>query len=492
MGRRTVPSWCVATLTSLVISLGALGASAAPAGASPISLVLGQGEAFSLLGHSCGGIQEKAYATGFGADGYPTGDVYMQTRCGGSGRGGGYKTTTYSAWASVRWNWFGQVLSFARLEGAAQENTTFSEEDAYRDREYNSGTAAFLETGNPPYQPPAAATEVSAYVVVAVDPEVPTPDQLQVAWTPAAATARFITSSTVTATPVGGSSSPVLSTTVNGAGTSTTLGPLVRGTTYSITVTNTDLEGTSTPSVPVEATDTHVEEGTGAQPPDWGRCLKVPAGTGEFATATCTTQADPGTGAYEWFPGAANGAFTSSLRAGTTAMLETTGGSRVVCTGGGSEGTVSGPNTVDGVIYTFTGCSSGGSACTSPGLGEGELRTSELQGTLGIERVTEVQGRQVEHVAIALGNEDGEPFLEYACGAEAPVTVSGSVLAPVVSNNMLRTRALKFTQRLGRQKPEALEGGVPQVLLSSLGEQVGLSLSSTLTSEEAIEINTTV
>ena len=66
--------------------------------AAGIQLLLPQGPAFAILGHSCGGIQEKAYATGFDAtSGYPTGIVQMSTRCGGSGRGGGYHTTTYSA-----------------------------------------------------------------------------------------------------------------------------------------------------------------------------------------------------------------------------------------------------------------------------------------------------------------------------------------------------------------------------------------------------------
>ena len=93
----------------------------APAEAgNPIALALPQGDAFSILGHSCGGIQEQTYATGFGAGGLPGGDVYMQTRCGGSGRGGGYKTTTYSAWADVVWDWFGATRSFSRLEGTAE------------------------------------------------------------------------------------------------------------------------------------------------------------------------------------------------------------------------------------------------------------------------------------------------------------------------------------------------------------------------------------
>jgi hypothetical protein len=479
-------------LASALLWLGVLGGAAEPAGASPISLVLGQGEAFSLIGHSCGGIQEKAYATGFGVDGYPTGDVYMQTRCGGSGRGGGYKTTTYSAWASVRWNWFGEVLSFARLEGPAQENTSFSAEDAYGDREYNSGTAAFLETGSPPLQPPASPTEVTAYLVVAVDPEQPTPDQFQVSWTPAPATSRLLTSSTVTATPVG-SSAPTLTTNVSGGATSALIGPLVRNTTYSIVVTNTDEEGTSQPSAPIEAADTHSGEGGGgggATPPDFGRCVKVPAGTGAFTTATCTQETSAG-GGYEWFPGVTAGGFTGSVKAGTTAVLESTGGSRVTCTGGSTEGAVTGSKTIGGAVLTLTGCTSASGACSSPDAAEGELRSGALQGTLGIERVTAAAGREVEHVAVVLSSGDEEPFLEYACGAEPPVTVNGSMIAPVVSNRMLRLRTLKLTQKLGRQKPEALEGGLPQVLLSSLGEQLGIGLSATLTSEEPVEINTT-
>ena len=105
MRRKTV----VAALTCALIFLavGAMGAAAAP-----LSLLLPQSTAFSILGHSCGGIQEQAFATGFDpTSGYPTGDVYLQTRCGGSGRGGGYHTTTYSAWVGATWDFAGGVRS---------------------------------------------------------------------------------------------------------------------------------------------------------------------------------------------------------------------------------------------------------------------------------------------------------------------------------------------------------------------------------------------
>lgn len=239
--------------------LGAIAAGAICAGmaseaqAAPATqLVLSQAAAFSLLGHSCGGIQERVYATGFGANGYPTGDVYMQTRCGGSGRGGGYKSTTYSGWASVVWTWLGETRSSTQLQGAAEEDTAFSATDAYGDRVYNAGSAAYLEVGEPPLQPPAAPAGVSAGVgpFEAGETEYL---RMTVSWTAAGETAGLITSSTVTATPVN-SSAPVLTATASGSWSTAYLSPVQPNTTYRVSVTNTDSEGTSPPSAPLELT----------------------------------------------------------------------------------------------------------------------------------------------------------------------------------------------------------------------------------------------
>jgi hypothetical protein len=104
-----------------------------------------QGEAFPYLGHSCGGIQEHAYATGFDpTSGFPIGDVYMQTRCGGSGRGGGGSVTTYSAWATVTWDFTAAVVSDTRLPAAPSVDTTFSAFDGYGNEVYNTTSAAYL------------------------------------------------------------------------------------------------------------------------------------------------------------------------------------------------------------------------------------------------------------------------------------------------------------------------------------------------------------
>ncbi len=106
------------------------------------SLALPQGNAFAVLGHSCGGIQEKAYATGFEAEtGYPTGAVYLSTRCGGSGRGGGGGSTLYSAWATATWDFTSAVVSYARASTTPTVNPTLVVYDAHGNELYNQAVA---------------------------------------------------------------------------------------------------------------------------------------------------------------------------------------------------------------------------------------------------------------------------------------------------------------------------------------------------------------
>jgi hypothetical protein len=129
-----------------VISAGAGGAGAAAQAqvVAPIQLVLPQGDAFAFLGHSCGGIQEQTYATGFDTTtGFPTGDVYAKTSCGGSGRGGGYHVTTYSAWISVTWDFTGAVLTYAKVTTVSVDPglTTF---DSNGNEVYNASNNAYL------------------------------------------------------------------------------------------------------------------------------------------------------------------------------------------------------------------------------------------------------------------------------------------------------------------------------------------------------------
>ncbi len=112
--------------------------------AAPVPLNLPQGTAFSILGASCGGIQETSSATGFDpVSGYPTGVVLMSTRCGGSGRGGGYHTTLYTASANVTWDFTAAVVSYS-VPGSAGTDSTFTAYDAYGNEVYNQGGYAYL------------------------------------------------------------------------------------------------------------------------------------------------------------------------------------------------------------------------------------------------------------------------------------------------------------------------------------------------------------
>jgi hypothetical protein len=154
--------------TALLVALFA----PSPAFAASQSLALPQGNAGAILGHWCGGIQEKAYATGFASEtGYPTGAVYLSTRCGGSGHAGG-GTTTYSAWATVTWDFTGAVVSYERASTTPEVNPTLAVSDSHENKLYNlpvAGVAdgsqmyaqAYLELA-PGFVPTPRVTAISA------------------------------------------------------------------------------------------------------------------------------------------------------------------------------------------------------------------------------------------------------------------------------------------------------------------------------------------
>jgi hypothetical protein len=240
-GRLRPSGWMVRTAV-LIAFAGALvvcGVGTTNASAASVSLVLPQSTAFAILGHSCGGIQEKAYATGFDpVSGLPTGNVYIQTRCGGSGRGGGYHVTTYSAWVSVTWDFSGNAVSSARLLSTPSINSTLTATDAFGDTVNNANGVAYLTVPVP--QAPTGVTAVQSG------------DQAAVSWTPTGVNPAAIISSTLVATDV--ASASVVTTTVSGTATNGLVGPLQPQTKYNITVVNTTIGGTSPASAPVPLT----------------------------------------------------------------------------------------------------------------------------------------------------------------------------------------------------------------------------------------------
>jgi hypothetical protein len=236
---------------------------------------------------------------------------------------------------------------------------------------------------------------------------------------------------------------------------------------------------------------------TTAEPPEYGRCVKLAKGVkGKYATATCTSPATAEKFAFEWEPGPGPKAkFTTSIKALTLATLETVTKTLVVCTGQTSTGEYTGRKTVGNVVITFSGCEMGGVKCTGAGAEEGEVVTNTLQGVLGIEK-TSTEGPVKDKIAQDLFpvGEEG-PLMEFSCGP-TPVSVIGSVLNPVKSNKMLATATVKYAATAGKQKPEKFEELPRDVLETSIGEaafvQSGLKLTTIQTSEEKIEINSVV
>jgi hypothetical protein len=472
------------TVFATAVACGALASSALAS--TTVPLYMSQGAAFAVLGHSCGGIQEQVYATGFTSNGYPMGNVHLQTSCGGSGRGGGYKPTTYTATAGVVWTWYGETRSYAVPGGALEAKPAT---DAYGNSVYNTGTSAFLESVNPQLQPPAAPTGVSASILLNDETN---SLQMTVGYTVDPETAVLLTHSTITATPVN-SSAPILTVERIPYFSSGLLAPVEPDTTYRVTVTSTDAEGTSQPSTPIEIhspnSDGEAEAGLPPEEgPEFGRCVKV-GGGGAYTTPGCTAESTTETGAYSWVRGASEGGFTTALKPATTVKLEAANKEKVTCTGESSTGRITGPKTVGNVVIKLTGCESLGEACTTAGLAAGELQTSTLEGTLGIISATEKAGKEIVHPGLSLYAAGTAPFLEYTCNISGLATLNGSVIARVTSGKMTKNATLKYAATAGKQKPESFEAGVREVLVNQLSEQVGLTLASTQTYEEAIEVN---
>ena len=94
---------------------------------------------------SCGGIHTSTYVTGFNDDGNIAGEVYAWTRCGGSGRGGGYRTTVRRSWHSIVWDLSGVALETLPYDGVVPD-ASFTETDGAGDIIYTVSKATSYGT----------------------------------------------------------------------------------------------------------------------------------------------------------------------------------------------------------------------------------------------------------------------------------------------------------------------------------------------------------
>lgn len=232
-------------------------------------------------------------------------------------------------------------------------------------------------------------------------------------------------------------------------------------------------------------------------PPELGRCVAVPGEKvgrkmvyhGWFTKPSCLVKAATQTRRYEWVSGVTDDHFTLALAPADTVRFETVGKARVICKAESGTGTLTTAKTVGDLALRFTGCSVEGAeteACTTPGRSSGELETSELEGELGIDSAK--GKKQYAGLDLYPPGHTGT-FVEYACGARAVTTLTGSVIAAVPTDVAFSSGPLTFAQTNGKQAPESFAGKEKDVLTNNHGEQVGLADDATVTLEEALEID---
>jgi hypothetical protein len=146
-----------------------------------------------------------------------------------------------------------------------------------------------------------------------------------------------------------------------------------------------------------------------AEPPDFGRCVKVAKGTGVYATPKCTEAG--GERKFEWIPGPGPKAgFSLGLMPETHFLIESAASrTKLVCTGGGGAGEIAGPTSISSLTLTLTGCERAGIDCESEGRPPGEIALRALNGTLGVVKRGETPQRtrlacrcRVTHISYAM------------------------------------------------------------------------------------------
>jgi hypothetical protein len=225
-------------------------------------------------------------------------------------------------------------------------------------------------------------------------------------------------------------------------------------------------------------------------PPDFGRCLRKTGG--RFKNAACTLASVPGDARFEWFagPGPKN-KFKTAMKAGARATVESVNHIKLTCSGETSQGEIRDATEVAGITLTFTGCETSGIKCASPGQVEGTVVTAPLEGVLGVQSVGTSPPLN-NTLAVELHPASGPNIAEFSCGA-TPAVVRGSVLHKVTSNKMLTQAAEVLTASKGEQAPDKFAGGAvdAHTLERSTGggefEEAGLTITTTVTNEEAIE-----
>jgi alpha-tubulin suppressor-like RCC1 family protein len=209
--------------------------------------------------------------------------------------------------------------------------------------------------------------------------------------------------------------------------------------------------------------------------PEFGRCVPVKKGTGQYKGAQCLVPAG-GKGTYNWLPGP-GGKPKFAASAGPV-TLETVGGLKVKCSSGDFTGEYTGTKTAS-VTLALVGCLNGATLqkCQTTPIKEAEIETPPIEAELGF-----IKGGERPQVGLDL---KPAPPIAFDCGTFGEethmlVSVEGSAIGAIQpANSMRSTFKVIYTASKGKQVPERFEGGVTDTL--TLQRTVG----STTTTEQA-------
>jgi hypothetical protein len=223
--------------------------------------------------------------------------------------------------------------------------------------------------------------------------------------------------------------------------------------------------------------------------PELRACVKSEGG--KFTDDDCLDEAvPPNKGKFENEPIAklANKKFTGKSRGtflyisnGMGGLAETQG-----CKKSTTDGTVKGPQELEMVTVTFSGCTTGGLRCNSKGQAPGVIQTLPLMGQI---RYLE-KAVMPPKVGVLLSPEagGGQPVAEWTCGGLFNFKETGSVTAEIVPVNSFTkelTLAFRANATTGQQEWRKFEGEAAiERFLVVAGKESGLSMTTQLKLDE--------
>lgn len=200
---------------------------------------------------------------------------------------------------------------------------------------------------------------------------------------------------------------------------------------------------------------------TYVEPPAIGTC-GLTAG-GHYPNKSC----EPGSGAtidrFEFEP-LTEGTMTTAEK--SALVLQTAAGRSVTCakeSGGASD---AGDKAIDLTALELGECTSGSSSCASSGRRSGDIATSSLEATVGVEKQGEEPSEDKLGLAFAPIGE-GAPFAQFSCGTES-FSVRGAVIGLVGANTPATSPKVTFKATSAGQVPEHMVDGPMQVLEASV------------------------